>query len=90
MHSHKFYKNRKYIGNINIGNINTQAKDQLGFLKMQKQRFMRRKNITKNTIELFFELAIYYWTWDLPSIWFVYSMSLSEKLIFPLHAVTNW
>lgn len=47
MHSHKFYKNRKYIGNIYIGNINIQAKDQLGFLKMQKQSFMRRKKLPK-------------------------------------------
>lgn len=46
MHSHKAYKNRKYIENIN-----TQEKDELGVLKMQKQSFIRRKKITKNTIE---------------------------------------
>lgn len=48
MHSHKAYKNRKYIENIN-----TQEKDELGFLKMQKQSFIRRKNLPKIPLSFF-------------------------------------
>lgn len=38
MHSHKAYKNRKHIENIN-----TQAKDEIGFFKNAETKFYKKK-----------------------------------------------